>query len=282
MSQQTSHLDCSDTHPACHALRSNSRDQGVTDPGNLPFMLRPQHATTAALLVHGFTGTPWEMRPLADFLAKAGIASLAVRLPGHGTTPEDLAGRRWQEWLRSVEDGYQVLNGEFTSVFGMGMSTGCLLLLTLAATERFSGLVLFSPYLRILHKLAPCAGWIRWLRPYYLKPSGEEYQIRYYNRKPVAGIHQINLLVKSLKPRLSEINCPVMAFNAEDDRTVDAKSSFELMRLMNSRVKIHGMYGPDVPHVMTLEGNPCRGSIFAQTAHFVQETDKPGLRRRVR
>ena len=282
MSQNTSHLDCSDTHPACRTLRSDSRNLGVTDPGNLPFMPRPQNATTAALLVHGFTGTPWEMRPLADFLADAGIASLAVRLPGHGTTPEDLLGRRWQEWLRCVEDGYQVLDKEFTSVFGMGMSTGCLLLAKMAATERFSGLVLFSPYLRILHKLAPYAGWIRWLRPYYLKPSGEEYQSRYYNRKPVAGIHQINLLVRSLKPRLSEINCPVMAFNAEEDRTVDAKSGFELMGLINSRVKIHGIYGPDVPHVLTLEGNPYRGSIFAQTVHFVKETDKPGLRWRVR
>jgi alpha-beta hydrolase superfamily lysophospholipase len=132
---------------------------GVTDPGNLPFMLRPQEAKTVVLLVHGFTGTPWEMRPLGDFLAAAGIASLAVRLPGHGTTPEDLAGRRWQEWLRSVEHGYQVLSEEFPSVFGMGMSTGCLLLLAAAASKRFNGLVLFSPYLRILHKLAPYAWW---------------------------------------------------------------------------------------------------------------------------
>lgn len=278
MPLQTTPFDCSDTHPACRILRSDSRNLGVTDPGNLPFMLRPQKATTAALLVHGFTGTPWEMRPLADFLAEAGIASLAVRLPGHGTSPEDLAGRRWQEWLRCIEDGYQILNEEFASVYGMGMSTGCLLLLTMAATKRFKGLVLFSPYLRILHKLAPYAGWIKWLRPYYLKPSGEELQVRYYNRKPLAGIHQINLLVKSLKPQLSEIDCPVMAFNAENDRTVDAKSGFELINLMNSRVKIHGSYGPDVPHVLTLEGNPYRGSIFAQAVHFVQDTDKPGRR----
>ena len=282
MSDQTSHYDCSDTHPACRILRSASREAGVTDPGNLPFMLCPQDATTAALLVHGFTGTPWEMRPLADFLADAGIASLSVRLPGHGTTPEDLAGRRWQEWLDSVEQGFRILSEEFSSVFGMGMSTGSLLLLALAATERFSGLVLFSPYLRIRHRLAPYAGWVRWLRPYYLKQSREEFQIRYYDRKPVAGIHQINLLIKSLRRRLADVSCPVMAFNGTDDRTIEAKSSLELMGLLNSKVKIHGMYGPDVSHVRTLEGNPCRGSMFAQTAHFVQEIDRSISPRRSR
>ena len=282
MSQQTSHFDCSETHQACRVLRSDSRKLGVKDPGNLPFMLCPQQAKAAALLVHGFTGTPWEMRPLADFLADAGIASLSIRLPGHGTTPEDLAGRRWQEWLRSVEQGYRILSGEFTSVFGMGMSTGCLLLLELAATERFSGLVLFSPYLRIRHKLASYAGWVRWLRPYYLKQSREELKIRYYNRKPIAGVHQINLLIKSLRRRLPEISCPVMAFNGEEDSTVDAMSSFELMGLLNSKVKVHTIYGSDAPHVLTLEVNPYRESMFAQTVRFVQEIDRSRLPRRTR
>ena len=282
MSQQASRFDCSDTHPACRVLRSDSRKYGVTDPGNLPFMLCPQQATTAALLVHGFTGTPWEMRSLGEFLADAGIASLSIRLPGHGTTPEDLAGRRWQEWLKSVEQGYRILSEQFTSIFGMGMSTGCLLLLALAATERFSGLVLFSPYLRIRHKLAPYAGWVRWLRPYYLRQTREEHQIRYYDRKPVAGIHQINLLIKSLKRQLEDISCPVMAFNGEDDRTVDAMSSYKLMGLLNSKVRIHAIYGPDVPHVLTLEGNPCRASMFAQTARFVQEIERSKLPRRTR
>ncbi len=172
MSDQTSHYDCSDTHPACRILRSASQESGVTDPGNLPFMLCPQQATTAALLVHGFTGTPWEMRPLADFLADAGIASLSVRLPGHGTTPEDLAGRRWQEWLDSVDQGYRVLNEEFTSVFGMGMSTGCLLLLATSGEPNASAAWCFF--------LLTCAFVINW----HLMPDGCGGSDPYYLKQP--------------------------------------------------------------------------------------------------
>jgi hypothetical protein len=55
-----------------------------------------------------------------------------------------------------------------------------------------------------------------------------------------------------------------------------------LMSLLNSRVRIHKMYGPDVPHVLTLEGNPYRGAMFALTSHFVQDIEKSISPRRVR
>lgn len=282
MKQKQSSYDCSETHPACRLLRNDSRNSGVNDPDNLPFMFCPQEPKVAALLVHGFTATPWEMRPLAEFLADAGIASLAIRLPGHGTTPEDLAARRWQEWRASVEKGYRILAHDFASVFGMGMSTGSLLLLASHASCRFKGLTLFSPYLRIQHALAPYARWLRWFMPYHKKYIGEDHQSRYYSHRPVAGIHQINLLIKTVRKELKNICCPVMAFNGEGDQTIDVQSSSELMSLLGSQVKIHEIFGPDVNHVLTGEQNPCRWSMFAQSAYFVQELTRPKVHQRVK
>ncbi len=276
MTVRRNRYDCSDSHPACHTLREDSRRLGVSDPGNLPFMFCPPKAETAVLLVHGFTATPWEMLPLADFLADTGIASLGIRLPGHGTTPEDLAGRRWEEWAQSLNDGFEILSSDFQTIYGMGMSTGCLLLLEASRRCEFAGMVLFSPYLRVLHRLAAYAGWLRWILPYHVKYTEEEHQSRYYNRRPVAGVNQINRLIKSVRQQLSNVTCPVMAFNGEGDETVDINSSNELMANLGSKVKVHEIFGPDVPHVLTREDNPCRWSMFAQASHFIQEIESPG------
>ena len=120
MAKEKHCFDVSESHYGCRKIRQESRARGVNDPDNLPFMLFPEGAKTAVLLVHGFTATPWEMRPLGETLAASGIASLAVCLPGHGTSPEDLSGRRWEEWLEAVDEGYQLLGRDFQSVYGMG------------------------------------------------------------------------------------------------------------------------------------------------------------------
>jgi carboxylesterase len=55
---------------------------------------------TGCLLIHGFTGTPQNIRPLGDFLARRGLTVLAPRLHGHGTS---------LEWLAFVREHSRVL-----------------------------------------------------------------------------------------------------------------------------------------------------------------------------
>ena len=59
--------------------------------------------TTGALLVHGFTGSPQSLRALGEHLAGEGLSVVCVRLPGHGTTWEDLNTRTAREWTETVE-----------------------------------------------------------------------------------------------------------------------------------------------------------------------------------
>ena len=73
-----------------------------------------------------------------------------------------------------------------------------------------------------------------------------------------------------------------MAFNGEGDQTVDIESGRQLVDLLGSTVKIHAMYGPGVPHVLTSDENPYRMAMFTLAAGFIQENEKPQPRARVR
>ena len=64
---------------------------------------------TGCLLIHGFTGTPREMRWMGEYLSKKGFTVLGVRLAGHATSPEDMRRSSWRDWVASIEDGITLL-----------------------------------------------------------------------------------------------------------------------------------------------------------------------------
>lgn len=246
-----------------------AREDGVTDVGNLPFLTIPAEATTAVLLVHGFAASPWEMRPLADYLYHLGFATLAVRLPGHGTTPEDLAGRRWEDWLDTSLQSFDLLASCFQRVYAAGLSTGSLVLLSLATHRRPAGLVLLSPYLRLRHCLAPWAGWLRWIYPYQERTLSRDIARHYYLRRPLAGVHQINRLIRSVAANLNEIRVPVLAIHGEGDRTVDINSGQRLVERLGSPIRVYKRLGPEAPHVLIGSDNPLRNNVFELVGTFL-------------
>ena len=63
------------------------------------------------LVLHGFTGNPSSMRIQAEALASAGHHVELPRLPGHGTTVEEMLTTDWSDWTGEVEAAYQRLSG---------------------------------------------------------------------------------------------------------------------------------------------------------------------------
>lgn len=251
---------------------NRARSAGVRDD-DLPFFTAPDGASAAVLLVHGFAATPWEMRPLATYLETRGFACLAVCLPGHGTTPEDLAGRRWEEWLDAAIRGHDLLAARFPRVFAVGLSTGSLLLLALVRQRSPAGLVLLSPYLRLRHRLAPFAGWLRYLKPYQHRPLTGEEAKHHYVRRPLAGVHQINRLVREISPHLGEVTLPVLAIHGEGDQTIDIDSGRRLVEQIGSSVKVYERLGPEAPHVLTGAENPLQEAVFDLIGKFLRELE---------
>ncbi len=77
------------------------------EKGAEPYLLSA--GKRGVLLIHTFTGSPAEMKLLADYLHENNFTVLSVRLPGHGTKVEDLNCVRHQEWTSAVEDAYHIL-----------------------------------------------------------------------------------------------------------------------------------------------------------------------------
>jgi len=101
------------------------------------------------LLVHGLSGSPVEMRFIANGLARQGYKVLCPQLAGHGGRSADLKTSTWQEWYASAETALNELAGECDTVVVGGLSTGAVLALLLAANlpEKVAGLALYSPVL---------------------------------------------------------------------------------------------------------------------------------------
>ena len=77
-----------------------------------------------ALVVHGFTGNPSSMRPVAEALAAAGFAVELPLLPGHGTSLDDMMATRFPDWSAAVEAHFLELSGRTDSVVVAGLSMG--------------------------------------------------------------------------------------------------------------------------------------------------------------
>ena len=102
---------------------------------------------SGALVVHGFTGSPVSMRPWAQALADAGLTVRLPRLPGHGSTWQDMALTTWEDWYAAVDTAFGELTERCADVFVCGLSMGGSLALRLAELrgDEVRGLALVNP-----------------------------------------------------------------------------------------------------------------------------------------
>ena len=101
----------------------------------------------SALLIHGLTGTPYEMRYLGERLAAQGIRVRGVRLAGHATAPEAMGKATQENWYESVVRGFEELRAYGDPNIVIGLSCGAVLAARLAADQptAVSGLVMLAP-----------------------------------------------------------------------------------------------------------------------------------------
>lgn len=98
------------------------------------------------LLIHGFCGSPFAMRPTAERLAAKGLSVEVPLLPGHGTTIEDLVPLGWADWSSAAEEVYERLSARCPRVAVVGHSMGGTLSCWLAERhEEIRGVAVVNP-----------------------------------------------------------------------------------------------------------------------------------------
>ena len=118
-------------------------------PGCAPISHR-NGASTGVLVLHGFTGNPSSMRGVAGALIAAGYDVELPRLPGHGTTIEEMVSTRWTDWFAETERALDELERRTDRVVLLGQSAGGTLALAAAfGRRRVAGVVCINPATRI-------------------------------------------------------------------------------------------------------------------------------------
>jgi carboxylesterase len=117
-------------------------------PQHHPFTLRGTH-DAAALLVHGFPGTPADMRAVAEALHRAGWTAQGLLLPGFGPDIETLPTRSAEDWRDAITTALKALRAQHKTVLLIGHSMGGALSIDAATRVAPDGVALLSPFWKL-------------------------------------------------------------------------------------------------------------------------------------
>jgi Esterase/lipase len=237
------------------------------------------------LLIHGLTGTPGEMRYLGERLHAAGFTVNGILLAGHRTTVEDLKTKKWQDWYRSVKEGYEELRDSSKNVFVVGISLGGLLAFLLACETKSEIAALACLSTGFFFDGWNTQAWQRWLLPMVIYtplkhfvdfPEGEPLGVkdpsaRYahlgYSVFPAVSIAELYKLIRTVKAILPEVHVPTMIIHSREDDFHSLRSVDLLERQLGSSVK-EKLILDNSYHVVTMDYQ--KATVAAEVTRFFQ------------
>jgi len=180
----------------------------------------------AALCLHGLTGTPYEIRPIGEALAAAGVRAVGPYLAGHGGEPEALARTTFGDWIGSVASAHRALRERHERVFLVGLSLGGLLSLHRAASADVDALAVIGVPLRLRTRLAPFLPIARYRWPYLPKRRGSDIRDAVARARhpslrvmPTASAIELIRLQRRVRAALGRVTAPLLVAHGCLDAT---------------------------------------------------------------
>lgn len=188
-----------------------------------------------ALLIHGFTGSPPEMRRVGDVLHQRGLTISAPLLPGHGTIVEEMNRARWTDWTAHVEQALAELQARCPIVFVGGLSMGSLLTLYLAGHHpELQGIVLYSPAVWVADRRLVLTPLLKHVIPVLAKGGESDSDLTdpeahlylwSYEQQPIVAAHELLKLLRQVRRLQSRITCPTLIIYSTGDQAIHPTSA---------------------------------------------------------
>jgi carboxylesterase len=257
----------------------NSQIIPTTEPFFLP------GGRTGVLLIHGFTGTPKEMRLMGEYLNKQGFTCLGIRLAGHATNMDDMIASRLTDWTASVEDGFHLLSGSVDRIYLAGLSMGGVLSLLMSTRLDVAGVIAMATPYELPRDPRNYPVWFIKLYSWFVKyapKSGDEPGAGWfdkqafkdhvsYDRNPVRSVAELKLLLMQMRNALPLVRKPVLLIHSQDDSYVLPVSVDKIYdALVNSSDKTK-LYVTESGHVVTRDA--ARDRVFELVHDFVRRIE---------
>jgi carboxylesterase len=236
----------------------------------------------SVLLVHGFTGTPYEMRYLGERLSARGVRVRGVKLAGHAGAPEDLGLAGYDNWYESVVHGLEELRqfGEPNVVVGLSM--GAVLAARVAADQReaVAGLVMLAPAFFLPTSTTMKINFVRMLGSItanlylYNSEASDIYDAAARRVHPRCPLMPLTAPMKLLdlcaivKPKLARITQPALVMHAKHDHTCPIRKNLDyVMKHLGSPEK-RAVELEESYHVITVDSE--KESVANEVIEFVE------------
>ena len=252
----------------------------------------PGRTGQGVLLIHGLTGAPAEMKPLAKRLARRGFEVFAPMLPGHGADEATLLKTTWRDWLDGLREAHDQFATEVDTVNVAGICVGGALGLLLAAerpsiraaavysmTFEYDGwnmprFAVAAPVIQLVANL-PGVRSLAWAEthPFGLKderlrslaeraPGGLiEGAI---DRLPLGALYQMYRMSRRLERMGKSIRTPTLILHARDDDMSHPRNAYRLQKALGGPTRLQLL--DDSYHMIHVDQE--RDRVAAATAAF--------------
>lgn len=242
----------------------------MSDP---PFYRLLEGGPSGCLLLHGFSGSPLEMMPLAEALAAEGWTIGVGELAGHAS-PRALAQVTWTDWRESAEAAFRELSRRCHRVAIVGLSMGGAVALILAPALHPAAVIAISTPVRMKRLIAGASRVASKVLPYVpvlMKLGPRERAMRRFRsparRIPLKATEQVDRLLAGMRDALPHVRGPLLVVQGRKDWIIPKDSGREIMAHAAS-AEVAQLWLPRSGHVATLDQD--RQLLYREVIAFLR------------